>query len=254
MPKLIQIPKSIKGILHATIYETGKPPQTTPIVILCHGFTGDQTEWGRFEKTAKVLNQHGYDALLFDFSGSGKNLREPVTLSKQSRDLEDVIIYIKNANYQKLNILGLSFGGLTTLVTPLPKVTTLIFWAPGFYLPRLIPKFHKFMAKVAYKLRRPPMKRKSINNDPILMDYTFLFDEKMDQTTKFMKKMEIPTLIIHGNEDKQIPLTFTAEAFQHLPDTLDKSRIVIEGAGHDFKDDHLDLFIDHSLKWLDTYN
>ena len=86
------------------------------------------------------------------------------------------------------------------------------------------------------------------------MDYTFLADDKMNKTTECMKSMQIPSLIIHGKEDAQIPLNYTAEAFQHLPSTLDKSRIEIDGAGHDFQGEHLDKFIEHTLKWLDKYN
>ncbi|MHA1391702.1 MAG: alpha/beta fold hydrolase [Promethearchaeota archaeon] len=85
--KRVLIPSGNEKKLHGVIYfaleknTIDKPP----ILIMCHGFTGDKYEWGRFPKTAKVLNKEGYDALIFDFSGSGENKREPVNLSKQAK-------------------------------------------------------------------------------------------------------------------------------------------------------------------------
>ena len=70
---IISIPKSIKGNLNGLHFITGQPSEKTPVVIICHGFSGDQTEWGRFTKTANEFNKAGFDAVTFDFSGSGKN-------------------------------------------------------------------------------------------------------------------------------------------------------------------------------------
>ncbi|WP_371803511.1 alpha/beta hydrolase [Candidatus Lokiarchaeum ossiferum] len=254
MLKKIQVSRSIDGFLHATIYTTERDPSITPIVILCHGFTGDQTEWGRFEKTATVLNQNGYDAITFDFSGSGKNIREPITLSKQSQDLKDIYNYLKEKGYVKINILGLSFGGLTALVTQIPDIASYIFWAPAFYIFRLIPKFHKFLLKLAYIFKRPPIKRESLNNHPVLMDYTFISDKKMKNPNKYLENMEVPSIIIHGNKDTTIYPKVIIEAFQHMPAKLKKKRVEIEGTGHNFDGKYLDLFIEHSINWLNEWN
>lgn len=254
MLEKIQVSRSIEGFLHSTIYTTGKRPAITPIVVLCHGFTGDQTEWGRFEKTATVLNQHGYDAITFDFSGSGKNIREPITLSKQSQDLKDIYFFVEKKGYVKINILGLSFGGLTTLVTSLPKINALIFWAPAFYLTRLIPKFHKFMLKMIYFFKRPPIKRESKNNLPVLMDYSFISDELMKNPNKFLENLKSPSLIVHGNKDTTIFPESVIEGFQHLPDNIKKKRVEIDGTGHNFNGKYLDLFIEHTVSWLNENN
>ncbi|GAH59558.1 unnamed protein product, partial [marine sediment metagenome] len=70
--------KNLHGVLYFTLEENNstKPP----ILIMCHGFTGDKYELGHFPETGKALNKEGYDALIFDFSGSGENKREPINL------------------------------------------------------------------------------------------------------------------------------------------------------------------------------
>ncbi len=51
----VEIPRKAGGTLQAIHYKTGNAPTNTPFVILCHGFTGDKYEWGRFPKTAEKL-------------------------------------------------------------------------------------------------------------------------------------------------------------------------------------------------------
>ena len=136
--KKILITRSVGGHLHAVHFlsrgeNSSEKDEIFPFVILCHGLTGDKYEWGRFTKTAKALNEEGFDALIFDFSGSGENERESITLSKQVKDLEDIYTWAKNKGYTRIAVIGLSFGGLTALVAELPGIKTYVFWAPGFY-------------------------------------------------------------------------------------------------------------------------
>ncbi|MHA1744795.1 MAG: alpha/beta hydrolase [Promethearchaeota archaeon] len=252
--KTFQIPRSIGGNLNAVLYLTEKGPKTTPFVILCHGFGGDQHEWGRFPEMCQALNEAGYDAVTFDFSGSGKNPREPITLQHQVRDLEDVYAWAKTQNYAQISTIGLSFGGLTSLVVNLPERKAAVFWAPAFYLRRLIPKFQKFMAHIAYILHFPPLKRESLNNEPLLMDYRFVRDIYQVDMTDALQKLQIPAMIIHGSADKAIPYAHSSEAYSHWPEDTDHALLEIPGAGHDFKDADIRQFITATISWLDKYH
>jgi len=130
--KRVLIPSVNDNKLHGVLYFAleENPLERLPILIMCHGFTGDKYEWGRFPETAKAVNKEGYDALIFDFSGSGENKREPINLAKQATDLENVYDWVKNQGYSKIAVLGLSFGGQTVLKASLPGITTYVFWAP----------------------------------------------------------------------------------------------------------------------------
>ncbi len=119
----IQIPKRTGEILHGDLFIPDSEMDSTPqtLVILCHGFTGDRQEWGRFTQLCETLADNGYHAITFDFSGSGENARELITLSKQVADLEDVALWGRKHNFSNFVTIGLSFGGLTSLLASIPR-------------------------------------------------------------------------------------------------------------------------------------
>nr|WP_147662867.1 alpha/beta fold hydrolase [Candidatus Prometheoarchaeum syntrophicum]QEE15972.1 2-hydroxy-6-oxononadienedioate/2-hydroxy-6-oxononatrienedioate hydrolase [Candidatus Prometheoarchaeum syntrophicum] len=252
--KIISIPRSTKGNLNGLHFETGQPYEKTVVVIICHGFGGDQTEWGRFTKTALNFNKAGFDAVTFDFSGSGKNPREPITLSKQVQDLKDVHEWVKSKGYNKINVLGLSFGGLTTLAANLDNIRATIFWAPAFYFTRHVKKFHFIMAFLISKFSNKPRLMPSLNNEPLMIQYDFLKEGRNFDVEGALANYLTPSLLIQGDKDERILYDWNFEAFQYFPQTEDYKFVRIEGAGHDFKDDHLDLFIENSISWLKKYN
>ena len=247
------IPRSIGGHLHAVHFtneKVNKPEDSKhiPFVIICHGFKGDKYEWGRFTETAIALNKEGYEALLFDFSGFGENEREFITLSKQARDLEDVYDWVKKQGYYNIAVIGLSFGGLTLLVANLPEIKTKVFWAPGFYLKRLIPR-----SMVKNLKKKPLIIPTSGDFEPTTIDHTFVEDIINYDADSYLDKLVIPTLIIQGTGDTKIGSENTREAFRHLPQDDHHKLVEIDDAAHDFSGDYLVKFIEITIKWLKKY-
>jgi len=228
------------SILYETAMKTTKKP---PLVILCHGFTGDKYEWGRFPKTAKILNKKGYDAIIFDFSGSGENKREPVLLSKQVSDLEDIFHWAKGLNYTKFATIGLSFGGLTTLIANLP-VRTAIFWAPAFYLKQITNNslYSHF-----------PFKFPSTTPPEIYIEEEFIRELKEINTNEHLQKFKTPSLIIHGEINSTVKAELSVKAVGQIPSTVNHKFHLVENADHLFHDEQLEEFIIESIKWLQKY-
>ena len=244
------IPRSVGGYLHAVHFTNKKSEDSEdiPFVILCHGFTGDKYEWGRFTETATSLNMVGYDALFFDFSGSGENERELITLSKQARDLEDVYDWVKTQGYSNIAAIGLSFGGLTLLVANLPEIKTKVFWAPGFYLKKMFP------SSMARNLKKKPLVIPSSGEfEPITIDHTFVENLSSYDTNSYLEKLASPTLIIQGTGDTTIGLDNTREAFKRLPQDDHHNLVEIDDATHDFSGEHLVKFIEFTIQWLKKY-
>ena len=132
------ITKTSGGVLHAILAQSSQEKEESngklrPIILLMHGFSGEKNEWGRYTHTAEMLSNAGYDSLRFDFTGSGENDREPITLKKQVEDVAEVVNWVKSQGYQKIGAIGLSFGGLTLLIANNPDIMVNVFWAPGFY-------------------------------------------------------------------------------------------------------------------------
>jgi putative redox protein len=251
MEEKILIPRSGVGNLHAVYFISEKESRSksdnkNPMVILCHGFTGDKYEWGRFNKTAEALNAEGFDALLFDFSGSGENKRELITLSKQARDLKDVYKWASEKGYNWISVLGLSFGGLTALVAKLPKVETYIFWAPAFFIKNL------FLAMKQNKEQQLSLPS-SGEHDPIIIDHSFIEDLLDYNIESYLKNLQTPALVIQGTRDKSVRPSQTRKAFSIMPQTENYKLVEVDKATHNFDRILLQRFIEETIAWLKNY-
>ena len=232
--------------LHAVIYLHSEKSSKESIVIMCHGFTGDKYEWGRYIEMAKKCNEEGFDGLIFDFTGSGENTREPVTVSKQFLDLESVYGWAKNEGYRKIAVLGLSLGGLTVLGANLPDVTAYVLWAPVTFLHTTNDQSSWFKDISNGPVEIPT----SGEGSPIIIDMSFVIEFGKFRVKSALKKLDKPTLIVQGTIDESVPCELTKKAFRFIPENKKNKFIEIEGAGHDFEGEHLKKFIKESVDWL----
>ena len=262
----LEIPKSIGGSLHAVQFlcsdssykdSNGK----APLVILCHGFSGEKSEWGRLPQMARALNEEGIDGVIFDFSGSGENERELITLSKQGKDLEGVYAWAKDQKYSWIAVLGLSFGGITTLIANLHDVKTYIFWAPAFYIGRIFTEGPLDLFNYLKNMKKPPFKMPSSGKHPItgrkfkpiIIDASFVESIESYYIEKYLRNMGTPAIVVQGTADTSVRPEYTREAFSHIPQDEHHKLVMVENATHDFKEKHLEEFIEASIKWLKRY-
>ena len=86
------------------------------------------------------------------------------------------------------------------------------------------------------------------------MDYRFVRDVYQVDMKDALQRLQVPAMIIHGNADQAIPIAHSSEAFSHWPEDADHKLMEMPGAGHNFKDKDLRLFISHTIDWLDKYH
>ena len=249
--KRVLIPNAERSALHGIFYFALEENLSIkpPILIMCHGFTGDKYEWGRFPETAKALNKEGYDTLVFDFSGSGENKREPINLTKQAIDLENVYIWVKNQGYSKIAVLGLSFGGQTVLKAKLPGIISYILWAPLTLLHTTGDQTDWFKDIEKGPVEIPT----SGDGEPVIIDMSFVLDIGNFHVRPALKKLYPPTLIIQGTADEQVPLELTKKAFRLMPQDENHKLVEVQDATHDFEERHLQKFIRETVDWLKIY-
>jgi esterase/lipase len=241
--------------LNATLYISNENSASKlPMIILCHGLSGEQSEWGRFKITAEAINEVGYDALTFDFSGSGKNPREEIYLSKQVDDLEQVFNWVKSQGYDKIATIGLSFGGTTSLIAELPGRKVSVFWAPGFYYKKAQKGSNIFKVKMlSIFAPNKKLKRKSKDLEPIFVTSRFFKEMFNIDSNLYLKALKIPTLIVQGTKDNTVKSENNYEVIKYLPQDSDHQLIKIEGAGHVFTETQLDEAIRKTIEFLKKY-
>lgn len=137
-PKNIEIPGT-RGNIPATIQLPAKSArgEELPLVVLCHGFTGNRQGDGHFAPLAEDLAAHGIATVRLDFAGCGDST-EPYanyTLANMAADVDSVIGYVQ-ATYGtgKTALVGHSMGGrLASLYPQLGQypVTALALWSPA---------------------------------------------------------------------------------------------------------------------------
>ena len=250
----LKISSTNQNSLNATLYLASDTEFSSNLIILCHGFTGDQYEWKRFPKAAEKFVEEGFTALTFDFSGSGKNRRIPITIKQQVEDLESVFKWAQNQGYQKISVIGLSFGGLTALLAKIPERKTTVFWAPAFFMRRII-GLKIILMRIIALFRKKPIQVDTPNNEPLLLDKTFLDTIYGIDINKTLQNFTESCLIIQGDRDRDAKLKYTQKAYELMPNKEIKKLVIVPGADHNFKGEHLEQFIEHSIKWIkDLHN
>ena len=137
-PKNIEIPGT-RGNIPATIQLPAKSArgEELPLVVLCHGFTGNRQGDGHFAPLAEDLAANGIATVRLDFAGCGDST-EPYanyTLANMAADVDSVIGYMQ-ATYGtgKTALVGHSMGGRWASLYPQLgqyPVTALALWSPA---------------------------------------------------------------------------------------------------------------------------
>ncbi len=219
------------------------------IIIMSHGFTGDKSEGGRFDKIAESLNKIGYNVLTFDFSGCGESDDDTLTVNKQVDDLKSAIKFVKSKGYKKIGFLGYSLGGLISLKSYSPEIVTMVLWAPVTnkikynWDKRFSKEQLKELEEKGYIIK---IKNKSVRKK-VLIDKQMLKDRESVNQKELLKNIDCPILIIHGKQDMNVPYKDSEEAIKLL--SKNSKLELVDKADHGFYD-HIDILINLSTDWF----
>jgi len=203
-------------------------------VIMSHGFTGDKSEWGRFDKIAEALKKANYNVLSFDFSGCGESDDDSITVEKEVDDLKHAIDFIKKRGYKEIGLFGHSVGGLISLRNYNGDVKTMVLTAPvtdsgdTYAEEKFAPKQLKELEEEGYitKTRNKGIRRK------FMIDKEYIIERKTLNQDNLLIPIKCPVLIVHGDKDDNVPLEWSRSAIKKLPQ--DSKLEIISGKDHDF--------------------
>ncbi len=204
------------------------------IIVLCHAFTWDRHDGGRFDQLAQSLREAGYSVLTFDFGGNGESDDDTVTVKKYADDFISALDFAQKRGFAKIGAAGRSLGCLAEAVAADPRIQTFVWWAPDIYkresfLDRFSPEQKAELKEKGFFTHPTPQP----NSRPyIRIAREFIAERESVDQKSILQKIKVPVLIIQGDRDSVVPLKESREAMQYLPAG---SRLeIIPGAEHRF--------------------
>ena len=208
----------------------------TAAVVLVHGVAEHS---GRYHHVGQFLAARGLDVLGFDLRGHGQTggRRGHVDSFEQFYDdVEDLIIERRQTQLPTV-LIGHSLGGLISsgyVVSDRPTPDLLVLSAPA--LGAKVPRWQRIAAPLLsniaptlfiksdlgdHLLSRDPQVQQDYSNDELRVGgvTTRLGSElfsAMELTTAGLERITMPTYVLHGQEDKLVPPSFS-EPLSALP-------------------------------------
>lgn len=106
----------------------------TPLVVMCHGFTGNRDGDGHFQPLADTLAKNGIASIRIDFAGNGEST-EPFTaytLESIYDDIESAIGYMRDSyTIGAVGLVGHSMGGRAVSLHLSDAITAAALWSPA---------------------------------------------------------------------------------------------------------------------------
>lgn len=220
-------------------------------VILVHGFGKTKSE-RKFVELARKLTENGIASFRFDFSGCGdsEGKFEEMSITKEVEEL--------NATYRRLirekvidrNRIGIFAHSLGTVIAALFQqkyggIKYFVLCAPAFNQKRLIKKWYTGAQIKEWK------KKGYLDTLKFRVGLGYL-DEARDYT-ELLTQIKIPTFILHGEKDEEIPAEMAKETFKRLKIKEKKVAIIPEGDHHFESYPSRQKLVNYSIKWFRQY-
>ncbi|MFA6593895.1 MAG: alpha/beta fold hydrolase [Candidatus Buchananbacteria bacterium] len=230
--------KSKDGIKLCGIWDMPKKTNGKA-VILAHGITVDKNEDGVFTNLSKLLKDHGYAVLRFDFRSHGESQGKPieVTIKGEILDLDAAVNNARKMGYSDIGMVGASFGGgvATLYVAKHPnKIKCLCLWNPCLNydhcflnptLPWLVDRKDKMRVDLKQQGWTTLGRRKFVLGKKLFAEMAKLHPELE------IKKIRMPIEIIHGDKDTYVPY---ADSKALLADMPNGRLVTIKNGEHGF--------------------
>ena len=201
------------------------------IVVLCHGFSSSKDS-KTYTTLSKILNKHNISSFRFDFFGhvESDGKFEDITISKAVDDIINAVKFLRDEGYKKIGLFGSSFGGISSIIAA-SKLDGLLFLALKSPVSDYLEVENKTMTKKEIKEWENKGYTSYFNSYGVKfrLNYSFFEDFKNNNGYECAKKINIPTLIVHGDCDETVPL----EQSKKTSKLINNCRLeIIKGADH----------------------
>ena len=227
------------------------------VLIFCHGFKGFK-DWGSFPTLSNKFAEHGFVFVKFNFSHNGGTIKQAIdfpdlkafsenTFSKELYDLGRVIDAIfdkklpipkQEINPNEVFLMGHSRGGGIAILKAVSdkRIKKLVALASVSDFDKRFPKGEQLKKWEKEDIAHIQNSRTK-QNMPLRYEFynDFIKNKKLLDIPTLARTISIPSLIIHGTEDKSVSI----EEGRNLHRWITNSELVeIKNAGHSFGSSH----------------
>lgn len=228
--KVLRIPYAAEKSIYGIISEPVVNNEKHGVAIISHGFNGTH-HFGR--DYFKTLNDLGYAVYTFDFPCGSVNSQTDnntmnMSVSDEKEALKTIVSYFrkqKNIDKSKIVLIGESQGGLVSALAASElkkKVNRLVLIYPALCIPD------------NWNDRYPKVEDIPEVSEiwGVKLGKKFMMDIRPMKPFETIGKYKGKVLIIHGTDDKVVPLDYSRRA----QSTYQKAELkIIDKAGHGFK-------------------
>ena len=230
---------------------------TRKAILLIHGFAGGCYDYG--ELTNDLESYKNFDVYTFTLPGHEKLRIQKISKDDWLKSAETEIEKIINRGYKTIYVIGHSMGGIiaTHIASKYPEIKKLVLAAPAF-------KYFTFKNNkldIIQSIKKVPGLFRDYNTDIVLSrvlkvpistikEFILLAESHIND----IKKIEIPTLIIHGIKDEIVGIDSVNYVYNNI---ASKSVTLIElnNLTHDlFINDRYEEVKEIILNFLTNYN
>lgn len=226
-------------------------------ILLIHGFAGGCYDYGDLGNDLQLFRN--FDVYTFTLPGHDKLIVNNVTKEDWITAAENQIEKIINNGYKKIYIIGHSMGGIIAshLASKYPEVKKLVLAAPAF-------KYFSFKDEkldIVESLKKIPKLFKDYDSETVisrLLKLPILTVKEFMELAKIhiddVKRIEVPTLILHGVKDEIVPVDSVNYVYDNIS-SKSVTLVELEGLTHDlFINDRYDEVKKLIINFLIGYN
>lgn len=228
--------------LSAIVHQEGEANPDKPVIICCHGFTGDKVGANQLMlNLGKGIAAEGFTVIRFDFAGSGESEGEfaaATSVTGWREDLRNVVSWLRDRpefERSPLYLLGHSLGGLIVLTSDLAEIAGRIVLAPVIHP---IENFRNIILG-------PDLWQLAVKGETIVNFYGKGFSLEPGFVADLLAEnyapltaasaYNTPLFIVHGDKDAAVPLPGSQELYHQYTGAKE---IAVIDADHVFTGQH----------------
>ncbi|MDU0347998.1 alpha/beta hydrolase family protein [Actinomyces sp. MRS3W] len=238
------------GLVHALVYVPRAVVAgggRAPLVVCCHGLGESGL---RVAPVAQRLAAAGAVAIAPSFRGGGAPTAGPtteMTIRTEAADLQAVLAVARTwpfVDAARTALFGRSQGGLVAMLEAAAhpaQIAALALWYPALAAPasvrRRFGRIDAVPASFAYR----------VDEHDLTLGRAFARDLWDLEVEDRMRGYRAPVLIVHGEQDADVPIAVSEAAVRTLPD----ARLVrVPGAAHGFGDANFETAVTRTIAFL----